>query len=204
VTSAIRSLAAAAILVTFGTSALGTSSVDELSRSNDLHDLIDDAKLSTDLEKLNRVNDFFNQNIKFKNDIDLWGVSDYWATPSETLIAGAGDCEDYSIAKYFSLLKLGIRAEKLRITYVTIARRGDEAHMILSYFPKPGDDPLVMDSLIPEVKRLSKRADLTPLFSFNNSGLWFFKKNVGEKRISNSCHLDMWGDMKLRMSLSNA
>ncbi len=31
------------------------------------------------------------------------------------LVKGAGDCEDYSIAKYFTLRRLGIPSEKLRV-----------------------------------------------------------------------------------------
>ena len=40
---------------------------------------------------------------------------DYWATPIEFMGTGAGDCEDYAIAKYFSLINLGIPEDKLRI-----------------------------------------------------------------------------------------
>lgn len=66
------------------------------------HKLMHSAKYLTENEKLILVNDFFNQHIKFVNDINLWGVKDYWVTPLEVLTRGAGDCEDYSIAKYFT------------------------------------------------------------------------------------------------------
>ncbi|MDM8349520.1 transglutaminase-like cysteine peptidase [Pseudomonas sp. sp1636] len=48
----------------------------------------------------------------------MWGERDYWATPIEALVKGAADCEDYSLAKYFSLRQLGVPTGKLRLTYV--------------------------------------------------------------------------------------
>lgn len=53
-------------------------------------------------EKLKQVNSFFNRQIRFSDDIRNWRQNDYWATPIESLVKGAGDCEDYSIAKYFT------------------------------------------------------------------------------------------------------
>jgi len=72
----------------------------------------------TDREKLEKINSFFNKKIVFVNDTDLYGTKDYWATPVEFLARGAGDCEDYAIAKYFSLKIMGVAEEKLRIAYV--------------------------------------------------------------------------------------
>jgi predicted transglutaminase-like cysteine proteinase len=63
-------------------------------------DLMKTDKNLPDQEKLKLVNQFFNRQIEFVDDIYLWGVKDYWATPIEFLVRGAGDCEDYSIAKY--------------------------------------------------------------------------------------------------------
>ena len=51
---------------------------------------------------LNKVNRFFNQ-VRFLADKDHWGKLDYWATPLELLATNGGDCEDFAIAKYFSL-----------------------------------------------------------------------------------------------------
>jgi len=67
-------------------------------------------------EKLNRVNAFFNANVQFIDDQALWDKKDYWATPIETLSIGGGDCEDYAIAKYFTLKQLGVDENKLRLT----------------------------------------------------------------------------------------
>lgn len=127
--------------------------------------------------KLQQVNDFFNRRIRFGEDQEIWGQSDYWATPMETLGRGAGDCEDFTIAKYFTLLLLGIPEEKLRLIYVQ-ARLGGanssitQAHMVLAFYPTPEAEPLILDNLINDLQPASRRPDLQPVFSFNRQGLW--------------------------------
>jgi len=160
--------------------------------------LIDSAKYLPEKEKLKRVNDFFNQQIEFVDDDYLWGVSDYWATPLEMLARGAGDCEDYSIAKYFTLRELGVDDKKIRITYVK-AIELNQAHMVLTFFETPRSIPLVLDNLIPSIKLATKRRDLLPVYSFNGSGLWLAKSRGSGKRVGNSSRLDKWGGLKSRM-----
>ena len=152
-------------------------------------------------EKLKRVNDFFNQHIEFVDDDYLWGVTDYWATPLEVLAKGAGDCEDYSIAKYFTLKELGIPESKMRITYVK-AIELNQAHMVLTYFERPGVVPVVLDNLNPVIKLASKRQDLLPVYSFNGSGLWLAKSRGMGKKLGDSSRLNQWSSLNIRM-LSN-
>lgn len=125
----------------------------------------------SELERLQVVNRFFNQQLRYVEDIDLWQEVDYWATPVQALIKGAGDCEDYAIAKYFSLRRMGIASEKLRITYVK-ALRQNRAHMVLTYYSSPQAQPLVLDSLMDAIKPASQRTDLLPVYAFNGEGLW--------------------------------
>ncbi|THF72152.1 MAG: sulfate adenylyltransferase, partial [Methylophaga nitratireducenticrescens] len=127
-----------------------------------------------ELEKLTAVNDFFNNNVMFVDDIVLWNQEDYWATPIEMLSLGAGDCEDYSIAKYFTLKQLGVNEDKLRITYVKAVNL-NQAHMVLTYFENRRAIPLVLDNLISEIQPANRRQDLIPVYSFNGTGLWLAK-----------------------------
>ena len=62
----------------------------------------------SETSKLKRVNAFFTQKIRFGDDIKIWGVADYWATPLEVLGRGEGDCEDFAIAKYVTLKLMGV------------------------------------------------------------------------------------------------
>ena len=139
--------------------------------------MIADAQSLDDLGKLRWTNTFFNRRIFFDDDIVIWKRADYWATPLETLGRGAGDCEDFSIAKYMTLRLLGIPADKLRLIYVRAqigGLRGGRslAHMVVGFYASPQAEPLVLDNLIGEIRPATRRPDLFPVFSFNTDGLW--------------------------------
>ena len=121
--------------------------------------------------KLKAVNQFFNEKILYQTDMQAWGKKDYWATPSETLSKGAGDCEDFAIAKYYALKQLGIDETKLKIVYVR-SNQFKDPHMVLAVTPKPGGDPLILDNIAKNILTLSNRTDLTPVYAFNDSGLY--------------------------------
>lgn len=152
-----------------------------------------------DAEKLALVNDFFNSQVMFIDDILLWKENDYWATPLEMLSVGAGDCEDYSIAKYFTLKELGVDEEKLRITYVKAIKIG-QAHMVLTYFENKRAIPLVLDNLIIDIKPANLRDDLVPVYSFNGTGLWLAKSRGEGQRVGESSRLSLWSDLEKRMA----
>ena len=54
-------------------------------------------------DKIKRVNEFFNRRITWGDDQKIWGQVDFWATPMDTIGKGMGDCEDFAIAKYYTL-----------------------------------------------------------------------------------------------------
>ncbi|WP_263080935.1 transglutaminase-like cysteine peptidase [Endozoicomonas sp. Mp262] len=148
----------------------------------------------SETHKLRLVNDFFNTQ-KFIDDIDHWGKEDFWATPVEFLASGGGDCEDFSVAKYFTLIKLGIPDEKLRITYV-MALEYKQAHMVLSYFEAPDTEPLILDNLNKMILPAGRRRDLKPIYNFNGDGLWVSRQRGSGKRVGQADDISRW--MKLR------
>jgi predicted transglutaminase-like cysteine proteinase len=151
-----------------------------------------------ELEKLRRVNHFFNQ-VNFVSDLEHWGKGDYWATPVELLSTNGGDCEDFTIAKYFTLKEMGVPEQRMQITYVK-ALSLNQAHMVLTYFPTPGADPLVLDNLIDEIKPASQRSDLLPVYSFNGEGLWLAKRRGRGERVGGSGRIGLWRDLNTRMN----
>lgn len=159
----------------------------------DWSDLIQRSGELPEKDKLTAVNRFFNAKLRFVDDQRNWGQNDYWATPIEALVKGAGDCEDYSIAKYFTLRRLGIPAEKLRITYVK-ALNYNQAHMVLTFYTTPTADPLVLDNLISDIRPASQRKDLLPVYAFNAEGLY-----TGGKRSGDSKKLSRWQDILQKM-----
>lgn len=154
-------------------------------------------KGADDNEKMMRINAFFNQ-VPWIADIDHWEKEDYWATPVEKLVTWGGDCEDYSVAKYFALKELGVPEDKLRLTYVK-AIKLRVAHMVLTYFSEPTAMPLVLDNIIPEIRPANTRKDLIPVYSFNGDGLWLAKARGTGKRVGDSKKLSLWQDLIKRM-----
>ena len=164
--------------------------------------LLHDAQALAEPEKIKLVNTFFNRRTAFREDSELWGTADYWATPLETLGRAGGDCEDFTIAKYVTLKLLGVPIERMRLIYVRAQIGGpqssiSQAHMVLGYFAAPGDEPLILDNLITDIRPASRRGDLQPVFSFNSDGLW-----VGQATGSSanpSARLSRWRDVITRM-----
>ncbi len=140
--------------------------------------------------KLRSVNSFFNR-IRFVDDIKVWQKKDYWATPVEFLSKNAGDCEDFTIAKYFTLRALNIPAEKLRLMYVR-ALRINQSHMVLAYFETPDAMPLILDNLNGKILPANYRRDLKPIYSFNADGLWAAKAKGRGRKIKNKGGHSSW------------
>lgn len=158
------------------------------------------ATLSDEARKLELVNRFFNA-LPFVSDQEHWGKLDYWATPLEFLATNGGDCEDFAIAKYLTLREIGVPAERLRITYVKTMTL-NQAHMVLTYYPTPDAEPLVLDNLQPDIKPASQRQDLIPVYSFNGDNLWVAKELTGRSQlVGESDRINLWKDLLKRMKL---
>ena len=166
-------------------------------RLNDWQQLLQQTASASEAQQLKAVNQFFNLRLRFRDDRVLWRVDDYWATPVEAFYQGAGDCEDFAIAKYFSLRKLGVASEKLRITYVKAVAL-NQAHMVLTYYAYPGAIPLVLDNLIDAIEPASERDDLVPVYAFNAEGLWL-PGRAGGRQVSDSKGLSRWQDLLRKM-----
>ncbi|ANO34143.1 transglutaminase-like cysteine peptidase [Vibrio breoganii] len=157
---------------------------------------VSDAAGKPELEQLKLINDFFNQ-FMFVDDIYLWGKKDYWATPMEFVGVGAGDCEDFTIAKYFSLLELGIDENKLRLIYGKAVEL-NQFHMVVAYYPTPNSVPLVLDNLDFRILPASQRPDIVPIYSFNGDHLWLAKESIQGKVAGKSSRLSLWNQVRER------
>ncbi|WDG54701.1 transglutaminase-like cysteine peptidase [Pseudomonas chlororaphis] len=159
--------------------------------------LLQDLTGRPEYEQLNAINRFFNQQLSFKEDQRTWQQGDYWATPIEALLKGAGDCEDYALAKYFSLRSLGVSSDKLRLTYVK-ARRSNRPHMVLAYYPSPGAGPLILDNLSSDIRSAAQRQDPNPVYAFNAEGL-YLPGVAGDTRSIDPKKLSRWQDVLKKM-----
>lgn len=160
-------------------------------------DLVAHALPLSEDEQLEAVNRFFNREVRFIEDHRQWGRFDYWASPFEMLEAGAGDCEDYALAKYFTLRLLGVPSQRLRLVYTNLTSTG-QAHMVLGYWSDNGEFPLLLDNLRAEIVPLVQRDDLQMQFAFDGEHLYRFADNrlvdAGDARL-----LPDWTSLQIRV-----
>ena len=120
-------------------------------------------------EQLQAVNLFVNR-WPYRADRDTYGRRDHWATPLE-FFANSGDCEDYAIAKYVSLRRLGVPAGDLRMVVLQDTSRGI-AHAVLVARATAGSDWLVLDNLSDKVLRQRDLPHYVPYYSVNETTRW--------------------------------
>lgn len=150
--------------------------------------------------KLQKVNNFFNRKLAYVEDIEGWGQSDYWATPLESMAKRKADCEDFVIAKYFSLRNLNIPDTQLRLIYVKAKFGGanstiTQAHMVLAFYPAADAEPLILDNLISDIRPASRRTDLSPIFSFNGQGVFAGAASNATLGPGGTSRLSRWQDL---------
>ena len=126
------------------------------------HDFLASLSAETRWEQLVRVNRFVNQ-FSYREDQANWGAFDYWAAPGEFFAAG-GDCEDYAIAKYYSLKSLGFPAEQMRILVLNDTKRR-MAHAVLVVDIGPYE--LVLDSQDGKIRLWSELLHYRPIYWIN-------------------------------------
>lgn len=114
------------------------------------------------------VNSKINTLVTFRDDIDNYGQIDHWASPVEAL-TGQGDCEDFAILKYISLLELGVSDDQMRIVVVKDMRRGT-GHAVLSV--DIGDQTYILDNLARAPVSDTKLTQYVPYYSVNGQGKW--------------------------------
>ncbi len=115
--------------------------------------------------QLDAVNQWANAK-PYVEDWVNWHVADYWETPGE-FIARGGDCEDFAIAKYFSLIRLGFAPQDLRIVVVSDTRTGG-FHAVLA--ARLDGTVLLLDNFLPAVVTMASQPQYLPIYSLNQQG----------------------------------
>jgi predicted transglutaminase-like cysteine proteinase len=129
--------------------------------------IIREARGQAAFEQLKTVTAYFNR-WPYRLDIDVYGESEYWATPQEFLRL-SGDCEDYSITKYYALKQLGVPIDRMRIVMLFDTIRGI-AHAVLAV--KQGDETYVLDNLTDMVLPHQRYEHYRPQYSVNEEYRW--------------------------------
>jgi predicted transglutaminase-like cysteine proteinase len=123
--------------------------------------LVESARPLAGLARIAAVNSAVNQAVRPMTDLDQYGQVELWATPLMTFASGAGDCEDYAIAKYAALIELGISANDLRLLAV-YDRNARENHAVAAV--RFEQHWLILDNLVADVQDAATSTRLNPLF----------------------------------------
>lgn len=113
--------------------------------------------------QIRMVNQQINGAITYKSDQANWGTGDHWATPSEIARNGAGDCEDYAIAKMWMLRSLGFSPEQLQLTVLQDTRRQLYHAVLVVHI---GGERYILDNLSNTARLDSAINNYMPLVSF--------------------------------------
>lgn len=124
-------------------------------------------KGKSEMQKLDAVNRYMNKH-KYVTDLVNWHITDYWETPREFIIKD-GDCEDFAIAKFKSLLYLGISNDDMRIVVLQDLNL-QVAHAVLAVYIK--GKPYILDNQVEQVVPADKIKHYMPIYSINETNWW--------------------------------
>lgn len=124
-------------------------------------------------DKLEAINQWGNKHPYIVDQLN-WGMVDYWETPYE-LMAFNGDCEDYAIAKYYSLKAVGVPEEQMRIIIVQDFNLGGIIHAVLGVYDD--NDLWILDNQIKQVMRADRIYHYKPIYAVNETSWWRYMPN---------------------------
>jgi predicted transglutaminase-like cysteine proteinase len=88
--------------------------------------IVDTARAREGRARLGEINRAINLSIRPMSDLAQYGQIDVWSSPLDTFASGAGDCEDYAIAKFVALQQAGVPSDDLRIVVMRDTVRGED------------------------------------------------------------------------------
>lgn len=130
--------------------------------------MMQSARGASRAEQVALVNSFFNR-LTYRPDIQQYGVAEHWAVPIEFLARGAGDCDDYAVAKFFSLRLLGFSNNELRV--VSLLDRAERVGHTVAVVILNGAR-LVLDNRTDQLFPESRYRQYQPVVSMNETGHW--------------------------------
>lgn len=146
-------------------------------RANPLLPWIDNNLKGMSLQDMARkVNDIVNKRAYIADPL-LWGVSDYWETPTEFFARG-GDCEDFAIAKYAWLIFLGVDDARLRIAVVHDRIRNVPHAVLILYM---NNKAMILDSQVKDIRDSGTTSRYRMIYSIHRLGWWLPRASTGTK-----------------------
>jgi len=168
--------------------------------------LLETSRRSTELETVHSINQSINR-FGHLPDRLVWSKTEFWATPYELISKGAGDCEDFAVAKYLALLELGVPSEHLELLWSRVynqKKQRIEPHVVALYRPGDSSSYLVLDNINRKEISLEKRQDLLPQIRFNKRVAWIKNNNDEWIQLASHPRLKIWKDLLQRWGRQRA
>jgi predicted transglutaminase-like cysteine proteinase len=150
--------------------------------------VIDKALARTGWTRIAEINRAINLSIKATDDLTQYGVRDLWASPLMTFASGAGDCEDYAIAKYVALREAGFGAADLRLVIVH-DHVANEDHAVAAV--RHEGRWLILDNKTLDIRQDMSIAAFDPLFVIDGGGVKWAKARQSVPK-------DSWASASIR------
>ena len=94
--------------------------------------IVDAARARDGRARFGEINRAINLAVRATSDIAQHGQPDVWSPPLDTFASGAGDCEDYAIAKLAALRMAGVPSEDIRIVVLRDLAHGEDHAVVLA------------------------------------------------------------------------
>ena len=130
--------------------------------------IVDDARARAGRARLGEINRAINLAIRPMSDLAQYGQVDVWSPPLVTLAHGAGDCEDYAIAKLVALRLAGIDGDDLRIVVMRDMLSGEDHAVVAA---RLDGHWLMLDNRRMAMVEDSYMRNVRPLFVIDQHGV---------------------------------
>ena len=130
--------------------------------------IVDNARAREGRARLGEINRAINLAIRPMSDMAQYGQLDVWSSPLVTFATGAGDCEDYAIAKFVALRMAGISPDDLRIVVIRDTIRGEDHAVAMA---RLDDHWLTLDNRRMAMVEDADVRNHRPLFVIGDSGV---------------------------------
>jgi predicted transglutaminase-like cysteine proteinase len=130
--------------------------------------IVDNARARDGRARLGEINRAINLAIRPMSDLAQYGQIDVWSSPLDTFATGAGDCEDYAIAKFVALRMAGVEPDDLRIVVIHDTVRGEDHAVAMARLE---DHWFTLDNRRMAMVEDKDLRNLQPLFVIDDRGV---------------------------------
>jgi predicted transglutaminase-like cysteine proteinase len=135
--------------------------------------IIDGGRARDGRARLGDINRAINLAIRSVSDEAQYGDVDVWRSPLALLATGAGDCEDYAIAKFVALRAAGLPSDDLRIVIMRDTKRGED-HAVTAV--RLDGHWLLLDNRRMMMVEDANSRGVRPLFAIDRSGVRLYSE----------------------------